>query len=157
MFDVAAQWANISVDSWVGNARGLTDGDDACSYDPAAWCSLAVNAGAAACRIGYEWLEYVVTGRIAERVSTDEFSIGVRSPGTRTLELIGPLQSVLRPIQTIEVSRVLIVPSVLVGSAATFRLQVDATGCRGGLYRGAVDVRPRDVNQPPVTVIVQVP
>jgi hypothetical protein len=135
----------------------MTGGEDTCSYDPAAWFSIAVNAGAAVCRVGYEWLEYVVTGRIAERVSSDTFSIGVRGPGTRTLQLIGPLQSVLRPIQTIEVSRVVIVPSVLVGSATTFHVDVDATGCRGGLYRGAVDVLPRDVNQPPVTVIVQVP
>lgn len=155
--DASARLLNASIDAWASNARAMAANLESGTYSPSDWFSGAVNSSASLCRVAYEWLESVVTGRIVEPAQSDEYKISRRSPGTRVLELVGPLQATMPPIVTIDPSRVHIRPPQLAGSDDRFHLDVDATGCRGDAYIGSVRVWAGRTVEQTITVVVQVP
>jgi hypothetical protein len=157
MVTAYSRFATQAIDAWATGAKAMAVKVESGSYGPAEWMTDAVNYTADMCRIGYEWLEGLITGRIVERVVSGAFSTTQRGPGTRTLELAGALQGAMPPQDKIARSRVRLVPAQLHGTETSFRLDVDATGCHGDAYTGSVRVMDGMKLAETIAVVVQVP
>lgn len=157
MVTAYGRFATQAINSWAAGAKAMAAKIEAGKYSPAEWMTDAVNYTADMCRIGSEWLEGVITGRIVEIVQSEPFAISARSPGTRTLELAGALQGTIPPHDTIKASSVRIIPAQLHGTETSFRLDVDATGCHGDAYTGSVRVMDGMKLAETIAVVVQVP
>lgn len=157
MADAYTRSMRAAYDTWASGMTQMAARFETGAMSPAELAADAVNYASEFCRIGYEWLESLVSGTVVERIQSDEFTFTRHGSGMRTLELVGPLVGQADPQATVERSRVRIVPAKVHGSQSAFRLDVNVTGLRGDAYVGAVQVKAGDNVEQTVSVVVQVP
>jgi hypothetical protein len=148
---------SASLHTWVGAAKACAAKVESGAYTPPDWIADTANYTAGMCAVWYECVEALVTGRIVEIVESDPFSISRAGPGARSLQLAGGLQAAMSAKEVIERTRIRVLPAQLQGTDRSFRLQVDATGCRGDAYQGIVNVMDGARLEEQVAVVVLVP
>ena len=95
------------------------------------------------------------TGKLADVIRGADVFIGVSAPGTLTTEMVRTMNrdaivfSMANPVPEIEPDEALAAGAAVVGTGRSDHPnQINNVMCFPGLFRGALDVRARDINEP---------